>query len=116
MSNPIDKATAHFRSKISGDMMSIKVPEWGDCEIWFKNSNTLAEESRLIELAQQNKTVEALVEPLITKGRNADGTKMFKKADKMTFMNEVDPSVVIRVVGDMNSAVADSNLEIVEKN
>jgi len=30
-------------------------------------------------------------------------------------MNEVDPSVVIRVCGEMNQAL-DSNLEIVEKN
>jgi hypothetical protein len=114
MSKVLEKATAHFRNKISGDMKSITVPEWEDAEIFFKEANTLQEESRLLTLAQQGKTVEALVETLITKARNKDGTKMFKMADKPTFMNEVDPTVLIRVCSEMNSV--DSNMEIVEKN
>ncbi len=111
----LDTATAHFRTKISGDMSHITVPEWGDAKIYFKSSNTLTEESRLLNLAQQGKTVEALVETLITKARKEDGSKMFTIHDKATFMNEVDPSVVIRVCGEMNQSL-DSNLEIVEKN
>lgn len=111
----LDTATAHFRSKISGEMSHITVPEWGDAKIYFKEANTLTEESRLLNLAQQGKTVEALVETLITKARKEDGTKMFTIHDKATFMNEVDPSVVIRVCGEMNQKL-DSNLEIVEKN
>jgi len=112
----IQTATAHFRTKISGDMQHIVVPEWGDAKIYFKSSNTLTEESRLLNLAQQGKTVEALVETLITKARKEDGTKMFNIHDKATFMNEVDPTVVIRVCGDMNATLDDSNLEFVEKN
>lgn len=111
----LDTATAHFRTKISGEMTHITVPEWGDAKIYFKSSNTLTEESRLLNLAQQGKTVEALVETLITKARNEDGSKMFNIHNKATFMNEVDPSVVIRVCGEMNQSL-DSNLEIVEKN
>ena len=114
MSKILEQATAHFRNKISGDMKSIVVPEWGDSEIFYKEANTLQEESRLLMLAQQGKTVEALVETLITKARNKDGTKMFKMTDKPTFMNEVDPTVLIRVCGEMNSN--NDNLEFVEKN
>jgi hypothetical protein len=109
----IDKMTAHFRSKISGEMKHITVPEWDDMKIYFKEANTLTEESRLLQLAQQGKTVEALVETLIVKARKEDGTKMFNMHDKVTIMNEVDPSVVIRVCGEMNN---NDNLEIVEKN
>jgi hypothetical protein len=82
-------------------------------KIYFKEANTLTEESRLLQLAQQGKTVEALVETLIVKARKEDGTKMFNVHDKVTIMNEVDPSVVIRVCGEMNN---NDNLEIVEKN
>jgi len=114
MSKVLEQATAHFRNRISGEMRSIKVPEWGDAEIFFKEANTLQEESRLLELAQKGKTVEALVETLITKARNKDGSKMFKMADKVTFMNEVDPTVLIRVCGDMNAN--NDELEFVEKN
>lgn len=114
MSKVLDKATAHFRNKISGKMHKITVPEW-ECDIWFKESNTLKEEAKLIELAQAGKTVEALVETLITKSRNEDGTKMFSMPDKVTFMNEVDPQIIIRVVGEMNQAAFEAQADA-EKN
>lgn len=111
MSKVLEKATSHFRNQISGEMNKIVVPEW-ECEIYFKGINSLREEGKLIELAQQGKTVEALVETLITKARNIDGTKMFGLADKMVLMNEVDPQVIIRIVGEMN--VANQSLGSVE--
>lgn len=112
----LERATAHFRAKISGSMKKIHVPEW-QCDIWFKEATTLKEESKLIELAQQGKTVEALVETLIIKARHEDGTRMFNIAEKAVFMNEVDPNVLIRVVGEMNLAnIQFNNLEEVEKN
>jgi hypothetical protein len=116
MSDVLKNATAHFRNKISGDMMSISVPEWGDAKIWFKQTSTLKEEGKLIELTQKGSTVEALVETLIQKARNEDGTKMFKPADKTVFLNEVDPQVLIRVIGDINAASADGDIEEVSKN
>ena len=115
MSKVLDKATAHFRTRIGGEMKSITVPEW-DCKIWFKASTTLREQSKLIELSQSGKQVEALVESLIVKARNEDGTKMFAMPDKMILMNEVDPNVIIRVVGEINNANAEESLDEVEKN
>jgi hypothetical protein len=116
MSKILEKATAHFRNKIGGDMKKITVPEW-ETDIYFKQSNTLKEQAKLIELAQQGKTVEALVEQLIVKARNQDGTKMFGMPDKMVFMNEVDPSVIIRVVTEMNETESeDYSQDQVEKN
>jgi hypothetical protein len=116
MSKVLDKATSHFRAKVSGDMLSIHVPEW-DAKIYFKQAITLKEQSKLVELASQGKQVEALVESLITKARNEDGTKMFSLADKVVLMNEVDPNIIIRVVGEINTASdEESDLEKVEKN
>lgn len=112
MNKVLDKATAHFRGRISGEMKSIHVPEW-DCKIWFKSATTLKEQSKLIELSQQGKTVEALVESLIVKARNEDGSKMFSMPDKMVLMNEVDPNVIIRIVGEINDA--NSGLETLEE-
>lgn len=113
--NPLNKVTSHFRNKISGQMKSIKVPEW-DLEIWFKESNTLKEEGRMLELAQAGKTIEALVETLITKARNQDGSKIFNPADRVVLLNEADPAVVIRVVGEINNANAETTKEYVTKN
>lgn len=116
MSKVLEKATAHFRTQISGEMKKITVPEW-EVDVFFKSASNLREEGRLIELAQQGKTVEALVEALIIKARNADGSKMFSINDKMVLMNEVDPQVIIRVVGEMNTVNSEAaNLEDLEKN
>lgn len=116
MSKILDKATAHFRARIGGEMKKISVPEW-ECDIYFKTSTNLKEQAKLIELSQQGKTVEALVENLIIKARNEDGSKLFSMPDKITLMNEVDPSIIIRVVAEMNEVSSeDYNQEQVEKN
>ena len=115
MSKILERATNHFRAKIGGEMQCLQVPEW-ETKIWYKPSVTLREQCKLIELAQQGKTVEALVETLIVKARNEDGTKMFALADKMTFLNEVDPNVIIRVVGEMSSGAEDYTVDTAEKN
>lgn len=115
MSKVLEQATAHFRNKVGAEMKMIHVPEWNS-KIWFKPSITLKEQAKLIELSTQGKTVEALVESLIVKARNEDGSKMFTMADKVIFMNEVDPQIIIRVVGEINSANDEQDLETVEKN
>ena len=115
MNKILDKATSHFREKLSGDLKSIDVPEW-DAKIYFKSVITLKEQSKLIELSSQGKQVEALVESLVVKARNEDGTKMFTMVDKVTLMNEVDPAVLIRVVSEINNAGAEPTLDEVEKN
>jgi hypothetical protein len=102
MSKVLEKATAHFRNKISGEMRKINVPEW-ECDIWVKSSSTLRDESKILELSQQGKSVEALVESIIVKARNEDGTKMFSLPDKVSFMNEIDPNVIIRVAAEINN-------------
>jgi hypothetical protein len=116
MSKVLDKATSHFRSKISAEMKKIHVPEW-ECDIYFKPTLTLKEQGKLVELASQGKQVEALVESLIVKARHQDGSKMFAMPDKMVLLNEVDPNVIIRVVGEINAANdAEESMEAVEKN
>ncbi len=115
MSKILERATAHFRNQISGEMRSIEVPEW-ETKIFYKTVTNLKEEGRILELSQQGKTVEALVESLVVRARNEDGSKMFTMPDKITLMNEVDPKVLIRIVGEMNNVVQDLSQEEVEKN
>lgn len=116
MTRVLDRATAHFRNQISGEMQSISVPEW-DTKIFFKTATSLKEEGKILELTQQGKSVEALVESLISRARNEDGTRIFNAADKVTFMNEVDPKILIRIVGEMNQVSAEElDLGNAEKN
>lgn len=103
MSKILEKATAHFRNQIGGEMRVVEVPEW-ETKVYFKTATSLKEEGKILELSQQGKTIEALVESLIIRARNEDGSKMFTIADKPTFLNEIDPKVIIRLVGEMNNA------------
>lgn len=96
-------------------MKMVEVPEWGNTKIYYKPVSTLKEQSKLVELASQNKTVEALVESLVIRARNEDGSKMFGLADRVVLMNEVDPNVIIRIVGEMNRSI-DEGEDEVEKN
>lgn len=114
MNSVLEKATAHFRNKIAGDMRKIHVPEW-ECDIYVRNGSTLKDESKVLELSQQGKMVEALVEAIIVKSRNADGSKMFNSMDKVVFLNEMDPNVIIRVAGEINGIHLET-LDDVEKN
>lgn len=114
MSKVLEQATAHFRNRIGGEMKSFEVPEW-KTKIYYKESITLREQGKIVELASSGKSVEALVETLIVRARNEDGTKMFSIADKAVFMNEVDPEVIIRVVGEFGNANADT-VDDAEKN
>jgi len=114
MSKILEKATAHFRNKIGGGMRKIHVEEW-DCDIYVRNSSTLKEEAKILELSQQGKTVEALVESIIVKSRTEDGSKMFSMADKVTFMNEIDPTVIIKIASEINAG-GEESLADVEKN
>jgi hypothetical protein len=115
MSKILDKATAHFRNQISGAMKSVEVPEW-ETKVYFKVASSLKDEGRILELSQQGKAIEALVESLILRARNEDGSRMFTQADKPTFLNEVDPKVLIRLVSEMNSVDLDLSEGAVEKN
>lgn len=115
MTKVLERATAHFRDRINEQMQFVHVPEW-DCKIYVKSTVTLKEQSKLIELATAGKTVEALVETLIVKARNEDGTKMFTMMDKNVFLHEVDPEVMIRVVGEINNLSDQQSQEDVAKN
>ena len=114
MSKILEKATTHFRNQISGDMKSIEVKEW-ECKIFYKSTTSLREQGKILELSQQGKSVEALVESLIIRARNEDGSRMFAPADKATLLNEVDPKILIRIVGEIND-VEESTMEEIEKN
>ena len=112
--NVLEKATQHFRSKLDGSLEKIRVDEW-DTDVYFYPTSPLKDESSILKLQQEGKNVEALVQSLIIKARNADGSRMFATADRVTLMNEVDPKVILKVAAAING-VDDDSLDEVEKN
>lgn len=110
----IQKATAHYKTQLGDSLKSFYVPEW-DLTIYFRTIQNLRSESEVVELAQKGKTTEALVMTIINKSRDKDGKLLFSKHDKDTFMNEVDPSVILWVSQQLNK-VDLPTIEEVEKN
>lgn len=99
----LGNATAHFKGALSGELKHVEVPEW-DSTIYFRTATTFATEKKILDLHSKGETVEALVETLISKSLDKDGKKVFTSADKVVLMREVDPEVIIRVVGAMQAA------------
>jgi len=101
----LGNARSHFKNALAQELMSVDVPEW-NATIYFKAATSFAVEQKIIELHAKGHMVEALVETLLNKALLEDGKKMFAPADKVVFMREVDPEIIIRVVADMNTAKA----------
>lgn len=108
-----DNIRGHFKEKLSGDLNKITIQEW-KTDIYFKNTYSFATESKIINLQQQGKTVEALVESIICKSLNPEGKLMFTNGDRHMLMHEADPSVLLRVATELNSAT--SEYEEIAKN
>lgn len=116
MSSAIDRAKAHFREVLAQGMKGpISVPEW-DLEVYYKPATTFYQEAKVVELQQQGKTVEALVETLIGRCYDAEGNKIFKAADKTELMRSVDPSIILRIVTSMGSEAENEMLDDALKN
>ena len=60
------------------------------------------QESKIVELQSQGKTVEALLQSLIMRALDKEGKPLFTPADKQELMREVDPNVILRIVTEMN--------------
>jgi|TARA_A100001015_G_scaffold301941_1_gene389525 hypothetical protein len=102
MSKTLEKIAKHYQSAISGDLFKIKVAEW-DMDIYCKKTYSFKDESKVIEMQGQGKTVEALIESLIVKALDKDGKRIFMDADRINLMNEADPAVIVRVAGQINN-------------
>lgn len=106
MANKIlDKAKSHFAETISGELKEYYVEEW-DETIYYKKGTNFAQESKVIELQNQGKTAEALVQVLINRALDKDGKRIFADAEKTILMNSVDPAVILKIVGRINSGEA----------
>ena len=116
MSNIIKNAKEHFKAKLNGELKKVAVEEWKQ-DIYYKGTYSFATESKIIELQQQGKTAEALVESIIQKALTPEGKAMFTEFDRQTLMHDVDPSVLIKIATVFNGATTEyKKLEEVEKN
>ena len=95
--------TKHYQSVIGGELEKLHVEEW-DMEIYYRKTYSLIDETKIIELQNKGKTVEAMVESLIVKARDKNGNRLFQDAHRDVLLREADPSVVLKVISAINSA------------
>ena len=101
MSKVLDKATKHFQDLVQNNLKEFYVEEW-DSTVYYRPTLT------------NGKTSEALIETLIIRCLDENGKPLFNGPDRVTISNEVDPAVILRIVGAVNGTTVTN--EEVEKN
>lgn len=112
----LNKAKEHFREIANQGTANIDVPEWGTKVYWKIGGLNFAQQSKVIELQNQGKSADALVEMMIMRALDSEGKRMFKLAEKTELMREVDPNVILKVVTAMGESETDVSGEDPIKN
>ena len=116
MTNPVlDKAIEHFKSRNTDGMNEYYCKEW-DTTIYYKKVGSFKDQSAVMQLHQQGKVVEALVETIITKARTQDGKKMFLPAERDYLLQECDPEVLVKIATELNKSDTEYNVDAIAKN
>lgn len=106
----LNKAKEHYSSQLTGELKSVEVPEW-DTTVYFKTTTNFASQQKILQLSQEGKVVEALVETLIVKALDAEGKRIFKMADRDVLMREVDPEIILKVCTAINKVEGDDSVD-----
>jgi hypothetical protein len=109
-----DKISEHFQKSVSGELQKFHCEEWGS-DIYYRNTYPFRDESKIVELAAKGMVVEALVETVLVKSRDANGKRLFADADRVKLMNEADPSVIVKIATAINSAKIEFTTEAIAK-
>ena len=105
----IDLVKKHFQGRIAGALNKYHVEPWG-FDVYYRTITSLRQEAKIVELSTQGKTVEALVEGILSKALGEDGKPLFHMSDKSVLMNEADPQVIL----DLSRVLNGSDLPSVE--
>jgi|TARA_R110000796_G_scaffold65126_2_gene150537 hypothetical protein len=92
-----ENAKNQFRDKLSGELNSIEVPEWGDT-IYYKNAINGKKQGRIMSLYDKGQIVESVCMSLIMRALDKDGVAIWKPSELVEMMREYDIDVVSRVV------------------
>lgn len=109
-----NKISEHFQTAIKGELQKYHCKEWGS-DIYFRTTYPFRDEAKIVELASKGMVVEALVETVLVKARDAEGKRLFIDADRAKLMNEADPAVIIKIATAINNAKISATPEAIAK-
>ena len=90
-------AKSQFKDKVSGELNSLEVPEWGDT-IYYRNAINGKKQGQIMSLYDKGKIVESVCMSLIMRALNKDGNLIWRPAELQEMMREYDVEVISRVV------------------
>jgi hypothetical protein len=104
MSDILNRAKAQYRDKLNRSVRVVEVSEWGTedkpLKIFVKPAN-LAVRDKIYKFAA-NGSLEALVEAIILRAMDEDGSPLFDQSQKREFMTSVDPDIIARVAASIS--------------
>ena len=109
-----DKISQHWQTAIAGEMEKYHCKEW-NIDIYFRKTHSFKDEAKIVEYASKGQVVEALVETILIKSRDAQGKRLFVDADRIRLMQEADPAVIIKIATAINNAKLEIPAEVVAK-
>ena len=92
-----ENAKLQFSDKLSGELNSIDVPEWGDT-IYFKNAINGKKQGQIMSLYDKGKIVDSVCMSLIMRALDKDGNSIWRPSELVEMMREYDIDVISRVV------------------
>ena len=98
-----ENAKLQFSEKLSGELNSIDVPEWGDT-IYFKNAINGKKQGQIMSLYDKGKIVESVCMSLIMRALDKDGNAIWRPAELIEMMREYDIEVISRVVEEISDS------------
>ena len=105
MSELMEQAKAHFKSRMQGELKWVDVEEWGNGSpqrVYFRPSLTLKDQGEILALSNEGKQAEALALTLILRSLDEEGKRLFVRANQTELLRSVDPDVIVRIINAMN--------------
>ena len=115
----VDRAEADFRSKLSGKLNSMDVPEWGEngtpLKVYWKPLINFKSQGKIFALLNEGKTSEAVCQTLITRALDEEGQHLFQQHEMEKLLRFTDPNVISKIVGAMSPEDED-DIDEIKKN
>ena len=116
----LDRAEADYRTKLSGKLSSIDVPEWGEngtpLKVYWKPLINFKSQEKIFSLVQAGKTSEAVCQTLITRALDEEGKPLFQQHELEKMMRFTDPNIISRIVTAMSPEEDENAIEEIKKN
>lgn len=107
----LNKAKSHFADVMNGELKSFYIAEW-DTTFYYKKGSNFKSEAKVLELQNQGKTGEALVQMIVNRCLDEKGKRVFNDHNKTELMNSVDPEVLVKIVNCLNAEDDDEPLDV----